>query len=56
MPRRLCRSCAANIEAGIEAIASHAYGHLVDVRFGTMEEIPAGTGEFNLVFSRDMIR
>ena len=45
----------ANIEAGIEAIAAHDHGHLVDVRSGAMEQIPAGAGEFNLVFSRDMM-
>jgi ubiquinone/menaquinone biosynthesis C-methylase UbiE len=45
----------ANIKAGIEAVTEHDFGHLVDIRSGTMEQIPAGTGEFNLVFSRDMM-
>ncbi len=45
----------ANIEDGIKAVAEHDYGHLVDVRLGAIEQIPAGDSEFNLVFSRDMI-
>jgi cyclopropane fatty-acyl-phospholipid synthase-like methyltransferase len=45
----------ANIEAGIKAISEHDKGSLVDVRLGAIEKIPAGSGEFDLVFSRDMI-
>lgn len=45
----------ANIDAGIKAVAEHDHGHLVDVRLGAIEKIPAGDGEFDLVFSRDMM-
>ncbi|MEA2000448.1 MAG: class I SAM-dependent methyltransferase [Actinomycetota bacterium] len=45
----------ANIEAGIKAVAKHEYGHLVEVRLGAIEQIPAEDGQFDLVFSRDMM-
>jgi SAM-dependent methyltransferase len=45
----------ANIERGIEKVAEHEFGHLVDVRPGSIEHIPAGDGEFDLVLSRDML-
>jgi sarcosine/dimethylglycine N-methyltransferase len=46
---------AANLADGRKAVAEHEFGHRVDVRHGTIEEIPAGDGEFDLIFSRDMV-
>ena len=45
----------ANIEQGLRTVADHEYGNLVELRQGTMEEIPAGDDTFDLIFSRDMI-
>lgn len=45
----------ANISDGLAAVADHPHGHLVDVRPGAIEQIPAPDGEFDLVFSRDMM-
>ncbi|MCP4967270.1 MAG: methyltransferase domain-containing protein [bacterium] len=46
---------AANIERGREIAASHEYGHLVELRLGSIEQIPADDGVFDLVLSRDML-
>ena len=46
---------AANVEEGITAVADHEHGDLVEIRQGTMEQIPADDKAFDLVFSRDMI-
>lgn len=45
----------ANVEDGRRNVADHEYGHLVDIRQGSMEQIPCSDGEFALVFSRDML-
>lgn len=45
----------AHVTAALAAVANHDFGHLVDVRAGTIEDIPAGDDEFDLVFSRDMM-
>ncbi|MDJ0790653.1 MAG: methyltransferase domain-containing protein [Acidimicrobiia bacterium] len=45
----------ANIEDGITDAADHEFGHLVDLQLGTIEDIPADDGAFDLIFSRDMI-
>lgn len=45
----------ANVENGRHNVADHEYGHLVDIRQGSMEQIPCSDGEFALVFSRDML-
>jgi cyclopropane fatty-acyl-phospholipid synthase-like methyltransferase len=45
----------ANIERGRELVAQHEYGHLVELRLGSIEEIPADDGVFGLVQSRDML-
>lgn len=44
-----------NHERGQVLVAEHEYGHLVDQRLGTIEQVPAEDGEFQLVFSRDML-
>jgi len=45
----------ANIERGARAVGEHEYGHLVEVRLGSIEQIPAEDAAFDLVFSRDML-
>jgi cyclopropane fatty-acyl-phospholipid synthase-like methyltransferase len=45
----------ANNERGQELVAAHEYGHLVELRLGSIEQIPADDGRFQLVFSRDML-
>jgi SAM-dependent methyltransferase len=45
----------ANIRDGLRNVAEHEYGHLVDIRQGAIEQIPAGNDGFDLVFSRDML-
>ena len=44
-----------NCERGREFVASHEYGHLVEIRLGSIEQIPAEDGDFQLVFARDML-
>jgi ubiquinone/menaquinone biosynthesis C-methylase UbiE len=44
-----------NVEQATRAIADHEYGHLVEARLGSIEQIPADDGVFDLVFSRDML-
>lgn len=44
-----------NVAKARLAVAEHAYGHLVDVRHGGMEAIPAADGEFDAIWSRDML-
>lgn len=44
-----------NHERGEELVAEHQHGHLVEMRLGVIEQIPAGDGEFSVVFSRDML-
>ncbi|MBT8214061.1 MAG: class I SAM-dependent methyltransferase, partial [Acidimicrobiia bacterium] len=44
-----------NNERGQELVAEHESGHLVELRQGTIEQIPAEDGSFQLVFSRDML-
>ncbi len=44
-----------NIDAGTEAIANHEYGHLVENKLGTINDIPAPDDTFDAVFSRDMM-
>lgn len=45
----------ANIEWGHEEIAEHEYGHLVEIEQGSINDIPAGDGVFDAIFSRDMM-
>jgi len=44
-----------NFERGQELVAGHEYSHLVELRLGSIEQIPAETGSFQLVFARDML-
>jgi len=46
---------AANIARGAEVVAEHEHGDLVEVRLGSIEDIPADDGTFDLVLSRDMM-
>jgi SAM-dependent methyltransferase len=55
-----CRAVAvdpveANIERGRSLVADHEFGHLVELRTGFIEQIPAEDGECDLVLSRDML-
>ena len=45
----------ANIERGLEIVADHEFGRLVDIRRGSIEHIPADDGVFDLVLARDML-
>lgn len=45
----------ANIERATRAVAEHEYGHLVEVRSGSIENVPSDDAAFDLVFSRDML-
>ncbi len=45
----------ANVEDGLRAVAEHEHGHLVGIRPGTIEQIPAETDSIDVVFSRDML-
>jgi SAM-dependent methyltransferase len=45
----------ANIDRGLENVAQHASGSLVELRRGSIEQIPAKDGAFDLVLSRDML-
>ena len=44
-----------NIERGHELVAADDHGHMVELRLGAIERIPAGDGSFQLVFARDML-
>ncbi len=44
-----------NVANAAAAIADHQSGHLVEVRQGSMEDIPAADGEFDAIWSRDML-
>ncbi len=44
-----------NVDKARAAIADHANSSLVEVRQGGIEGIPAGDGEFDAVWSRDML-
>lgn len=44
-----------NLERGRELVGAHDHGHLVELRPGSIEQIPATDGSFRLVFSRDML-
>lgn len=45
----------ANIAKGARLLAEHELGHLVELRLGAIEGIPAESGAFDLVLSRDML-
>jgi len=54
-----CRSVSvdpveSHVQAARDAVASHPQGNLVEIRPGTMEEIPAQDAEFDLIFCRDV--
>ncbi len=44
-----------NHERGQELVAAHDCGHLVEIRMGSIEQVPAEAGSFQLIFSRDML-
>lgn len=44
-----------NVDKARELIAASAYPDRIEARQGTIEEIPAEDGSFDLVFSRDML-
>ena len=44
-----------NIERGREILGGHDYGHMVELRLGSIEQIPADDEAFRLIFSRDML-
>ncbi|MCP4223100.1 MAG: class I SAM-dependent methyltransferase [Actinomycetia bacterium] len=44
-----------NNERGRELVAAHEYGHLVELRLGSIEQIPAEDGSCQLVFARDIL-
>jgi cyclopropane fatty-acyl-phospholipid synthase-like methyltransferase len=44
-----------NNDRGAELVAAHDHGHMVELRLGSIEQIPADDGAFQLVFSRDML-
>ncbi len=44
-----------NNERGQQLVAAHEYGHLVELRLGSIEQIPAEESSFQLVFARDML-
>jgi cyclopropane fatty-acyl-phospholipid synthase-like methyltransferase len=46
---------AANLAEGERLLADHDHSHLVELRLGTIETIPAEDGAFDLVLSRDML-
>jgi cyclopropane fatty-acyl-phospholipid synthase-like methyltransferase len=46
---------AANIERGQVLVADHRFGHLVELRQGAIEQIPADDGTFTFLISRDMM-
>lgn len=46
---------AENIERGQEIVGDHEYGAMVELRLGSIEQIPAEEGAFQLIFSRDML-
>lgn len=45
----------ANIALGARLLAEHEFSHLVELRLGAIEDIPAKSGVFDLVLSRDML-
>ena len=45
----------ANIAMGARLLAEHEFSHLVELRLGAIEDIPAENGVFDLVLSRDML-
>jgi cyclopropane fatty-acyl-phospholipid synthase-like methyltransferase len=45
----------ANLAEGTRLLAEHELGHLVELRLGAIEDIPAESGVFDLVLSRDML-
>ena len=45
----------ANIDRGREPVAAHEHGHLVELRLGSIEQIPVDDRSVQLVFSRDML-
>lgn len=45
----------ANRNLAVEEIAAHEHGHLVDIKLGTINDIPAGDNTFDAIFSRDMM-
>lgn len=45
----------ANIDWGTEAISDHRYGHLVENKLGTINDIPAPDDTFDAIFARDMM-
>lgn len=45
----------ANLDLGTEGIANHEWGHLVENKLGTINDIPAPDDTFDAIFSRDMM-
>jgi SAM-dependent methyltransferase len=44
-----------NNERGRELVDAHHCAHLVELRLGAIEQIPADDGSFQLIFARDML-
>ena len=45
----------ANLDDGLRSVAAHDHGHLVEVRQGTINQIPVDDSSVDVVFSRDML-
>ena len=45
----------ANVDLGTEDIAAHGHGELVEIKLGTINDIPAADDAFDAIFSRDMM-
>lgn len=44
-----------NIERGRDIVGGREFGRMVELRLGSIEQIPAEDGTFRLIFSRDMM-
>ena len=44
-----------NIDVGSANVATHEHGHLVEIKLGSINDIPAPNGVFDAIWSRDML-